>query len=585
MRLRWLEVAAIVLLSGTAFPLSTSAATPDEVTASLGRGAAYLRGQLGASRPGRDSLAALAVFKAGIPATDPGIQAVLARVLNKFTTGAYVSGSPPAEALYTAGVDATFLVEMGAEQHKEQLQLIANYIISEQKESGGWDYPLIGHGADSVGDTSVTQYACLGLWAAERAKATVPNEVWLKVLSWHSRYQATDGGFAYCPGLVAGDGQGATTLNMTVNAVGSMHIAILNLSPGYMPLKDATQKLETPTVEPPRFGVLEKLEVKVEDPSVRPPEGSVRIPESAVSAIRKAYDWVTTRYRVENTETGNKVYYYYSLERMAALVNSPTIGNHDWYQECSEFLVRAQQGSGAWQMSPYYGPEVDTAFAVLFLSRSTGKLLQRVTTPGYGEGQMVSGRGLPDDLKQMDFNGRQVVPSNKPVEPLDKLLLSLQNTGQVNLQEVQTQIVQQVQLGNREELIGNAELLAGLVKHPTVDVRRTAVWALGRSDRLDLAEHLIRALEDEDLGVMIEAQNALCWLSRKPAGFELAESPLDALAPNAGESEKQKAIGDWHKAAVLAWGDWFLKIRPYQDRGDEFESTLRLRMNTLKNAR
>lgn len=557
-----------------------SAATTTEVTVAIGKGSQYLQQAIQNAHAGKKTLAALALYKAGVPKESAVIQDALNEVLKKFEGGRY---RPGGEHFYEAGVEATLLADFDPEKYRPQLTLLRDYIVQNQQENGGWDYPNGGHGPDSVGDTSLIQYCCLGLWAVERAGLKVDPRVWEKVLNWHTRYQGGDGGFAYCPGLMAGDGQGKPTLNMTVNAVGSMHIAMLQLSPSFLPLEQNRPE-KKPAADGdgpvrPKFGILEQVEI-----DTRPKEDSYvgTIPNASIASVRKAHDWVVTRFRPENKETGNRAYYYYSLERMAALANLQNLGGRDWFNECADVLIKSQAADGSWAMSQYYGPEVDTAFIVLFLTRSTGRLLKRTVEPQVGGGTLAGGRGLPDDLSDVDFNGRQVKGKEPPKEPLDKLLASLMNTGEIDIADVQDQIIEQVQIGDRKELIGQIDRLIKLVDHPEANVRQTVVWAIGRTDNLELARHLIDALSDRDLGVMIEAQNALCWISRKPLGFGLPQDPIEELPPNATAQQKRDAITDWHRKAVLAWGQWYLQNRPFRDRGDEFEAILRAKLERLK---
>ncbi len=49
------------------------------------------------------------------------------------------------------------------------MEAIARYLLSKQKANGSWDYE-----SRTNGDTSISQYAVLGLWEAENAGATVP---------------------------------------------------------------------------------------------------------------------------------------------------------------------------------------------------------------------------------------------------------------------------------------------------------------------------------------------------------------------------------------------------------------------------
>jgi HEAT repeat protein len=135
-----------------------------------------------------------------------------------------------------------------------------------------------------------------------------------------------------------------------------------------------------------------------------------------------------------------------------------------------------------------------------------------------------------------------------------------------------------VQLGNKEDLIGQKDQLVKLIRHPHGEIRRTAAWALGRTNDLHLARYLIDALEDPDLGVMMEAHASLCWLSRRFDGYGLPVNPLDELETDASDAEKNTAIRGWRVRARREWGNWYLRVRPYSDRGDEFEAQLRQRL-------
>jgi hypothetical protein len=72
----------------------------------------------------------------------------------------------------------------------------------------------------------------------------------------------------------------------------------------------------------------------------------------------------------------------------------------------------------------------------------------------------------------------------------------------------------------------------------------------------------------------VEARNALCWLSRRPNGLGEAADPLEALPPDATEEQQAAAITAWRMDLLKKWGRWYLKHRPYEDRGDDFEAEL-----------
>ncbi len=568
-------VAGALLVNG----LSAVARAADRaaVDRSIARGAAYVKSRIGnLSEGGERSLAALALVKARVPTNSPEISGAVALVRGKVKDGKY---QPGGHHVYEAGVDASFLVDVDAERYKPELEAIARYLISVQRSNGSWDYPT---GRNTNGDISVTQYACLGLWSASRAGVEISPEVWQKVLRWLIDSQAADGGYQYVPGTREGWYKGETNLNMAVAAAGAILIAARELYPevaDQIYAGDLPQQKREEAKKPDAVGgVLERF-----DPSkVVPPEGLVTEDRSVpLQDVRRTLErlrgWIGARFRPVNDTPHFPFYYFYSVERMGALANITQIGQYDWYDACSTALVSAQKDDGSWTVAGQtvrQDPGLDSSFALLFLSRSTGKILKR-TTPGeppVGGGLLAGGKGAPTEA----------VAAAKEPTPLEELLRSLQNPGEMNLQEAQAQLVEQIQIGDRSELVGQTERLVELVKHPHGDVRRTAVWALGRTNDLSLASLLVDALEDPDFGVMIEAHAALTWLSRTFDRFGLPINPLDELPADASENDKTMAIETWRVKARRAWGEWYLGVRPYEDRGDEFEARLRQRLADKK---
>jgi hypothetical protein len=273
------------------------------------------------------------------------------------------------------------------------------------------------------------------------------------------------------------------------------------------------------------------------------------------------------------------MYYYYSLERMGALTKVDRLGPVDWFDACAEFLIQQQADNGSWTLGFYDrgGPyHIGTSFGVLFLTRSTAKLLNQLPPADLlGGGLLAGGRGLPDDLSQLELDDGRV-ETRRPSGPLDELLNELTKVDAGTLLNVQQEIVEKVQLGDRTELIGRTERLLELLKHPDPQIRRTAMWAIGRSDDLTLVRHAVAALmHDPDVDVLVEAHNALCWFSRRPLGFGVPPHPLHGIAPDATDQQKAAAVQKWRQQAVQAWGRWYLEICPYADREDPFTVTLR----------
>ncbi|WP_437186366.1 hypothetical protein SH668x_003515 [Planctomicrobium sp. SH668] len=574
MRITTITLICLVVLSFN--HVGVLAEESPKVRAAIQRGVEHLKPRLSQLSGGNLSLATLAVFKGGEPADSPEMQGALKSILTRFSTEAYLPGEG-ATGIYIAGVDGTLLSDIDPVLYRPELQKIADYIVHHQRPDGGWQYPGQPLRQDVFGDTSVTQYATLGLWAASRAGVKIDPQVWVKVLDWHIQCQSTDGGYAYNP-PAKGAARTGSTLNMSVNGVGSLHIAILELSPGFLPLREARIKQEKPGEAEKKFGVLDEL--KLED---KPDPKSARVPDQAIGAVRRAYALVASKYVPINMDSGEyKTYYLYSLERMAALADVQLIGNRDWYRESSEAVLALQNTDGSWRMSGDANGR-DTAFCILFLSRATAKILKRVPKENtFGDGLLAAGRGLPDDLVASRFDGRMIHGKKGETSSLDQLLASLQSTGEIPLDQTQETLVEQIQLGDRNALIGELETLQKLAVHPNPEVRRTAMWAIGRSEDLSLGRFLISGLDDPDLGVIVEARNALCWISRKPHGFGEAENPTLILPANTSAQQRSDLIAAWHRELLLNWGSWYLDVRPFDDRGDLFEANLKRRLQAIR---
>lgn len=554
------------------------AAPTQEIQASIQKGSVYLVENFkDVTAPGDKALVALAILKAGASPDHAIIASVIKGIQAKCAEGKYRRGP---NHLYEAGVEATLLADTGGEEYLEELQVIANYILEAQMSNGGWDYPSP---RNISGDTSLNHYCCLGLWAAARSGVEVPQDAWLKVIQWHVKFQNEDGGFAYTPGYKT---RFESETNLSVNGVGSLHIAMMHVDEYSVPFLNPEKMRERPKepMETPadkrKFGVLETVDLDRDAMNAMKPK--VSVPPQAMASARRAFAWVARNLDVTKPDTHYGSYLHYSLERMASLADVEMIGPIAWYERGAAHLMSVQKADGSFNLGRRYLMQ-DTAFAVLFLTRSTGKLLRRrMGKPAIGDGLLAGGRGLPEDLNDVDFNGRNVMAKKKEEGPLGDLLASLKNPAGIDLADVQEKIVKKVQLGDRESLIGKKDDLVALVDHPDAEVRRTVLWALGRTDDLSLGRYLVNALDDPDVGVMIEARNALCWLSRKPTGFGLPIDPLADLGAGAGDQQRLDAIAAWRKRAIRDWGRWYLEVRPYSDRGDEFEAALRARLEELK---
>lgn len=139
---------------------------------------------------------------------------------------------------------------------------------------------------------------------------------------------------------------------------------------------------------------------------------------------------------------------------------------------------------------------------------------------------------------------------------MDELLAELENVQSQSVESAQAGLVETVLTEDPEVLIGQKDRLLKLAKDRRPEVRRTVYWALGRTSDLTVAPILIAGLEDNDLSCMIEARNALRFLSKRLNAIDLPDEPTD--------QQRAQAIAQWKK--------WYQSVRPYDERDDLVES-------------
>ena len=143
-------------------------ASAQQESAVLG-GVQYLRAHAAGQNAGESAMIALAMLKAEVPHGDPVLSACLAKVRSRFTSSAYIPERNNGQGAYEAGASAMALASQDAVANRGYLAMIASYLTANQNANGSWDYT-----GRTSGDTSITQYAVLGLWEAESAGIEVP---------------------------------------------------------------------------------------------------------------------------------------------------------------------------------------------------------------------------------------------------------------------------------------------------------------------------------------------------------------------------------------------------------------------------
>jgi len=530
-----------------------------QIADAIERGKQYLLSQPKSAAAG--SLACYALVKAGIDKEHPDIQKGVRDVLTKFNSSGYMSG---AHHNYEAGVDAMLLEAVDRELYLPQLEMIARFLVARQRPHGAWYYPTEVNSQD-YGDTSITQYAILGLWAAARAGADIPTETWERAAKWLLLTQRREGGFGYHPSPPLNGSTGADILGtMTVAGTGSLLVV------RHVLFRDAVYDDEIrPATATRRFGVLERLPDEQDKDKAKP--RAKNNPTMSVGAFDKALKegvrWTGDHFGEAGALASYGNYYFYGIERMAALLDVEKIGTHDWYQEGADDLLRKQAKDGSWNDS--CGQVPATALTLLFLTKATAGTINKPPkrAPVIGGGLLIGGRGLPENLDAIKVRDGEV-GTRKLQGPVDHLLAELEKSSGAKVEAAQEAVVEKVQLENPEKLIGQVDRLKRLATDRRVEVRRTAMWALGRTGVASVTPILIQGLADPDESVMREASSALCILSRRPDGIGVPPDPSDGLNDSASNDERLAHFARWQKESNKRWTAWYQKVRPYDERDD-----------------
>jgi hypothetical protein len=350
---------------------------------------------------GYNALVALALMECGVPATDPSVKSAIEYVRDNCRTNVQV---------YDLALAILVLDKVDGPGDKALIQSMAMRLMHAQKRNGGWAYktpdPL---GADeersllaalqmtrprSLNDLSVesskdgpgrakdvtpaevyarataplgesvkampallppfpvdtrhaidldwtdnsnTQFALIALWVAGRHD--VPTERALALTAQRFRASQKPNGWAYNP-------ESAWSPNTAMTGAG-----LLGLGVGH----GLTLRVHTDGKDPG----------KVDDPAIQ--KGMTAL----AAFIGTPLGPNAPRAKGRNREQLN-LYALWTLERVGVLYRAQKIGDKDWYQWGAELLVDNQNDDGSWFNNSYFGatPQVDTAFALLFLKRA-----------------------------------------------------------------------------------------------------------------------------------------------------------------------------------------------------------------------
>jgi hypothetical protein len=213
------------------------------------------------------------------------------------------------------------------------------------------------------GDNSITQFAMLGLWAANRSRLTVDRGLWKQVLALTRQWQCDDGGWAYSGKGSAGYG------SMTCAGICTLAICLEHL--GRKPLED--------------------LDVQ----------------QGLRWLIENKWNYAGNTLH----ERAHHYYYIYSIERVGRILGTEFIGDQEWYPLGARFLVGNQQKDGSWKGGENENQVLGTSFALLFLTRATPSFAPK-PKPKAGDGTLLASVSVPAGTRYyivLDASGSMLV--------------------------------------------------------------------------------------------------------------------------------------------------------------------------------
>jgi hypothetical protein len=525
-------------LAGSVFCLflaaqSAGAYSPDspEVKQIVKRGVEYLtRDKNESGGYGVQSLVGLALVKADVPRDHANIQAAVKAC--RAQSANYRQNRD--RAVYEICVAIIFLCELDPEEYRSEITQMMQVLRKWQKDFGGWGYlegPRI-----ATGDTSMTQYAVLANWTADRS-GVIPADTQsiVKVCNWLMRTQDRSGGWGY-------QGKDPQSFNlveqeMVQNSLSAAGIGSIYVCADLLRLTKGSQMSRIRDLGLP---AALRLVPKASAGGAKGPLTQEVDTKILARCMAAGNGWTERNYTINPPDW--PAYYLYALERYQSfreLAEGREDKNPSWYNDGVTYLKSNQDKDGSWSFD--YDTKVDTCFAILFLTRGTKKSIQKAE--GY-DGRLKGGHGLPTNTAEISI-GEDGNIVKSPFRGQAETLLALLEASAADEVGAETREVEIVLSDDPQKRAEELIRLRRLVAADDFAVRMAALKALEKTRDLDNVPTFIFALGDPDHRMVARARNALRSLSRK---FD------DGLSDQPSEGAKLEAI--------KRWKEWYLSIRP-----------------------
>ncbi|GAB5403624.1 MAG: hypothetical protein Aurels2KO_18550 [Aureliella sp.] len=527
---KWCVVGCLLACLGGQSAIAQYSPSHPKVQKLVDAGVAFLKqsqGARGGYSAGSNALIAYALYKA--TGDDELVQVKRGIADSKRLAASLATGGRHDEkVVYEVGMAAVLLATIDMASYQPELLQIREWLLEVQKPHGGFGYL-----EKPTGDTSQVQYAMLAMWTMQQAGMEIPTDSVEACIDYLKATMDPTGGWGY-QGVI---GNGRLVPQEKVSkSLGTAGAGALIIGGDMLSLFGARKTPRDESEGVPSAFV--RTDLRTEARKKR----SVSLSRSDVEQP------LTLARRYQNTSkfAGAYWYYYwrYSQERYESfveIVEGRQEKSPAWYNRGVEELAKFQDASGGWGKvgkRDFYSEDVSTAFAVLFLIRSTQKAIGKLD-----EGVVRGGYGLPSNVSNIKMVGGNIVSAEQA--SIDSLLSMLEDNGTAGVEVglVAKDMKLSPNPAVRKEQVAR---LSRLLDSRDAKARRVAAKLLGRSDDLDQVPDLVYALTDPDPFVPMIAEESLRLLSRKLTAGKLKASPSN--------EDKQVAVDYWKK--------WYLGLRP-----------------------
>ena len=435
---------------------------------------------------------------------------------------------------YDNAVATLLLAAVDVNANRSYLEKLQRYFHDVQRPNGGFTYE-----DEKKGDTSQTQYALLAIWTLDRAGLPLDYSRVGNAMKWLFRVQDASGGWPYL-GVDPGPGKSLLTqkrvdYSMALAGASSLLIA----GDALRVWGDTTAEENDPGIP----GLPKAIKLYKEDKNEVRRKRSTISKQPIFSSIGRMQAWVKKNPYKRSAKIDYFYYQLYTQERYESFIEiasgAEKAKSPAWYNRGVEELKKYQSAEGGWTDRTHSPPSARTAFAILFLVRSTQKAIFTVAGGG-----AIGGQGFSQDVEQAKLVGGKSV-SPKAHQAVEDLLKLLEDDGDANGGK---SIPEALPLSNNpKERSAQLDRLERLLRGSNSwQARRVAAKTLGKSDEMRVVPAMIFALSDRDEPVKRYARDGLRFISRKFEGFGMPDKPDDTEIRTAQEN----------------WRKWYRTLKP-----------------------